>query len=90
MDWCCDEFRLYNRARGARGISLHAAVDPDLGPYFVLEFRSVSQDDLEKLPHRQVAITLVQDLRISFCPFCGSDLGRHYGSALPEMLRQST
>jgi hypothetical protein len=80
--WCCEPFQDLVERQGKRGLSVITAT---IGAKdaFLLQSRAIDSDqslsagahDANGIP---VAITIVEDLSITFCPCCGVRLHKFY------------
>jgi hypothetical protein len=93
IKWCCEPFRRsFEHDHRDRGVSVLAVRDDRLG--FVIEFRSIAADvvsSLQKaLGNFQQPISLSERVTIIRCPWCGTDLAKHYGRqpGLPTLSNQ--
>jgi len=86
--WCCAGFEgNYQRGghRGA-GIVVNRAL-PDHA-FFVLQFRAVepgSEKEVSGPPH--ISVSLVSDVGMQFCPWCGTNLTEFYGTRINDLYR---
>jgi hypothetical protein len=91
MKWCCLGFEGNYEMFGQRGLSVLAQKE-DLGiqkPAFFMQVRAVSAEDqsrLQGLPS-DIPFSLVTQIGIRFCPWCGKNLQRFYGKAIDSLHR---
>lgn len=83
MKWCCEGFRSVFQNAGQRGVGVFYSTAPD--DKFILQFRSIDPDD--SLDPAEGPITLVDDVPIIFCPWCGKKLRKKYSRNLGELTR---
>jgi|WetSurSiteA1Bulk_404760.scaffolds.fasta_scaffold399290_2 hypothetical protein len=85
MKWCCATFRGWFEEAGNRGFGV--VVDSTTTqPSFLLQHRSVEMDDAGPANHPR-PLTLVGQLGILFCPWCGVNLAAFYGAEVKAMER---
>lgn len=80
IDWCCIAFQsdFEHRQPGKRGVVILFGRGSLDRLEVVLQFRSVEAGLESQLPNIPVPITLCTDVRIVFCPWCGTNLEAHY------------
>lgn len=78
--WCCDVFKGWFEASGERGLAIVVGRYEDGVPSFVMQHRSVDLDDEGPKTHPR-PLTLVSQLHVQFCPWCGQRLRDIYGEA---------
>jgi hypothetical protein len=86
MEWCCMGFSGNVQMAGNRGFSIIVNVPDDAEPEFVIQHRAL---DLEaELPFvSDIPISVVTDIRIKYCPWCGVSLLEFYGKHVKEIAR---
>ena len=70
---------------GDRGSAIFS-VRKEEGYVFVLQFRAMKRSS-DPPPTSGSALTLVTDIQIRFCPWCGVSLARHYKEQLDRLDR---
>jgi hypothetical protein len=85
MHWCCNVFEGWFQQAGCRGFGVFVATGTDSRPLFILQFRAL--DPGKSLSHADSPISLVSDIQIQFCPWCGADLKKKYGENISELDR---
>lgn len=84
-DWCCVAFKSSYDAAGDRDFAI--VVDQFLeGHAFILQHRAVELDDPGPKDHPR-PISIVSEIHIHFCPWCGRALQEFYRARLDEMVR---
>jgi hypothetical protein len=80
IDWCCLGFQsnYQNKQPGKRGFSIIIGRDSCDQLEVVIQFRSIDIGMETSMPNTQIPITLCTDLRIVFCPWCGTNIMIHY------------
>jgi hypothetical protein len=92
IPWCCagfcDSFKgNFERAeidglfRDRRGFFVSCRQEQD-GPLFTLTCRAVASENVPKLPVMPVPISLESEMGMRFCPWCGTNLAKHYARHL--------
>jgi hypothetical protein len=84
MNRCCSAFRIHFERAGDRGSAVFVSTK-DNPPAFVVQHRSL--DPGTSLSHTSVPLSLVADLIIRFCPWCGKNLSKHYKHLYKELHR---
>lgn len=80
MKWCCVGFNNMSGEVGKRGaaVLVDASVASET-PRFLVQFRAVDAEAHTRFPD-DVPISLVMEIGIKFCPWCGTLLGEFYAS----------
>jgi hypothetical protein len=86
MRWCCAGFSNNVQMAGERGFSVIVEASENAAPEFIVQHRAVNLGT-EFPVVSDVAISLVSDMRIAFCPWCGVSLGAFYGNSAKEIAR---
>jgi hypothetical protein len=86
VQWCCGIFKGWYEAAGERGIGV--LVDRQVGgaSTFTIQSRSVDLGDEGPIDHPR-PITLVTEVQIQFCPWCGRRLADVYRDEVEVMMR---
>ena len=96
IEWCCDGFKAQFENQDGRGLFVALEADSALseGFRFILGARMIDGDEIEAfaqaakgLSHIAEHITLDCKTGLRFCPWCGCDLGRHYGKHRRDMVK---
>ena len=83
--WCCVAFKSAFDAAGERAFAI--VVDRFLEGYaFILQHRALEPDDPGPKNHPR-PISIVSEMHIHFCPWCGRSLEEFYRARLAEMVR---
>jgi hypothetical protein len=88
MKWCCIGFEANYETAGQRGTAYLIGRDSLGKPEFTLQFRAVAIDTEFPLVKSDVPISTVIDIRITFCPSCGSNLEKWYGKYVDSLYRK--
>src|SRR5687767_346006 len=84
-EWCCVAFKGAFEEAGERAFAV--LVDRILEGYgFILQHRALEPNDPGPKDHPG-PISLVSEVRIQFCPWCGRSLQDFYRARLAEMVR---
>jgi hypothetical protein len=77
IDWCCASFQNRYSLGGKRGVAVVYGVrDGEL--QFFLQFRAV-EAGVDRLPGTfEGPISLLEEVPIELCPWCGKKLARYY------------
>ena len=77
--WCCQTFRSYYEEAGRRGFGV-VIEETEVGPTFLIQCRSIDPKDEQafKVLNTPVAVSLVTQTGMLFCPWCGTNLRRRY------------
>jgi hypothetical protein len=86
VTWCCGVFKGWLEAAGERGIGVLADRDADGGPDFMIQSRTLDLDDEGPKDHPR-PLTLVSELHIRFCPWCGRRLADVYSDVIDLIAR---
>lgn len=83
--WCCVAFKSSFEAAGERDFAI--LVVPFLEEYaFILQHRALEPDDPGPKNYPG-PISIVSEMHIHFCPWCGRPLQEFYRTRLAEMVR---
>ena len=85
MKWCCMGFEGNFQMSGSRGFGVFVSIREGAEPAFILQHRSV--DPGAPTPHTEYPISLVSDIQMQFCPWCGVKLSDWYRKVLKELDR---
>ena len=85
MKWCCIGFKGNIQMAGLRGYSIFVSSMNRMNPVFIMQHRTL--DPGAGIPKTEQALTIVSDIQISFCPWCGVDLHRFYRKHYQELDR---
>lgn len=85
MKWCCVGFEGNFQMAGSRGFSIFVSTKNRQNPVFIMQHRTL--DPGVAIPNTEQALTIVSDIQISFCPWCGTDLHKFYRKRYQELDR---
>jgi hypothetical protein len=86
MKWCCIGFKSGYQAAGERAIAVLVDRDSKGAPAFLLQARAFDGVQAPEI-RTEGPISLLQEARISFCPWCGVPLEKWYGGSVDTLLR---
>lgn len=87
MKWCCEVFESYYERAGSRGFALLVERSPTNKPRFVLQHRALDKWVEETAVSAVAPMSIVSDVVIRYCPWCGRDLGKWYGKSVDVLIR---
>jgi hypothetical protein len=70
---------------GSRGFGAFVSTRDGHEPVFILQHRSI--DPEAPTPNTEYPISLISDVQIQFCPWCGAKLKDWYRNALKDLDR---
>lgn len=87
VKWCCGGFRASYEGAGSRGVGLLVVrTEDDREPRFILQFRAV--DIGSSFSHQgPEPLSVVSEVRLRWCPWCGRNLSKWYKKAWPDLVR---
>ena len=87
MEWCCIGFKSRYEAAGQNGSAILIGRDTLNAPEFILQYRAV---DIGKESHIQsdISASIIVDVRIVFCSWCGVNLEKWYGKHIDSLYRE--
>jgi hypothetical protein len=90
VEWCCAGFRSYVEYTqpGDRGVTVLFGRDSLRRLEVVVQFRSVEFAQESHLPAIPIPISLCTDVRIVFCPWCGTNVETHYARWVDQLICQ--
>lgn len=86
MKFCCEQFRLNFEMSGTRGFGVFS-----VGNFykdqtaFIIQHRAI-EPGAEPPSFTKSPLSLVSQMHIQFCPWCGTELDEFYGAS-PEIMR---
>jgi hypothetical protein len=85
MKWCCMGFQGNFQMAGSRGFGIFVSTRDSPEPEFILQHRALDKDS----PSLKTSypVSLVSDVHIQFCPWCGVRLREFYQKTHIEMDR---
>ena len=82
--WCCAGLEGHFRMTGMRGFSVFVAA-AGANSAFILQHRAVEPG--AATPNSDQPLSVVSDVQIQFCPWCGVRLQKHYQERLQDLDR---
>lgn len=88
--WCCFKLRILHEAAGKRTFSLIVDLDNNGNPIFFIQYRAVEEgeDILKHYGGINAIISLIQESKIEFCPYCGRNLNKQYKKNIDSILNR--
>jgi hypothetical protein len=86
MKWCCSAFKSWYEGAGERGFAVLVGRDSSSKPQFVIQHRSVdfgTEDSVKT----ETPLSLVADVQIDYCPWCGRRLDKWYEDSVDVLYR---
>ena len=83
--FCCVGFEYFTNEAGNRGFGIFPDDGPGTEASHVLQFRALDPDG--QPPNAPSRITLVSEIRMIYCPWCGVKLQEFYRSKMKELAR---
>ena len=91
IKWCCVGFEGHYGEAGRRSTGILVGRDFQGRPEFTLQFRAVDKDNEQSVSSApaslQIPISLVVDVGMRYCPWCGRDLEKWYGDVADALYR---
>jgi hypothetical protein len=86
MKWCCAAFEGHFQGAGLRGFAVFVATEPGADPMFILQHRAIEPGQSPPLDYG-APLSIVSDVGIQFCPWCGVRLEEWYRDWINELAR---
>lgn len=86
IKWCCPGFEANYDKAGERGLGVLIGRDSTGRPEFTLQFRVVDKG-AEQSVNSEAPISLVEDIGMCYCPWCGRDLTKWYGDNVDDLYK---
>ncbi len=86
MKWCCLTFKSWYESAGERGLSILVDCNSNGEPEFILQHRAIDRT-VESLPVTDYPLSLVSDVCIGYCPWCGRNLKKWYVKNVAHLVR---
>lgn len=87
MKWCCVGFKGNYEQAGQRGTSILVGRDSLGAPEVTLQCRVVDKGQEGAIDCDNYPISIVTDLRIVFCPWCGRNVEKWYRKEVDTLFR---
>ena len=87
MKWCCVGFENHVLIGGQRGMSIIVDAPGPSPPEFVIQHRAVAIGSEASVSAHE-PMSLVNETRILFCPWCGVSLAAFYADNANEISRR--
>ncbi len=86
MKWCCAQFHGWFQEAGSRGFSVFGVATEKTEPAFLLQHRCIPPD-IDPPAAYEVPHSIVSEIAILFCPWCGVRLTDWYRDCVAELDR---
>ena len=86
--WCCLGFKGHFESEDNRGSCVVIERDSDGRCYFRFRYRGIAKKDEARLDS-SIPVSIVHELRLVFCPWCGRRLHRWYRKELDQLISAS-
>jgi hypothetical protein len=86
MQWCCAQFQGWHSEAGRRGLAVFATRSTEGQVFFVLQFRA-TEPDVRVTSDPVSPVSLVSQVGVTFCPWCGVRLLHWYRKNLEPLER---
>ncbi len=84
VKWCCEAFRRRHSRGGARGAAVLQTLSEEESRFY-MQFRAL-EPGVGALPFPvESPVSLVEQVPITYCPWCGKNLEKVYGPQLAKM-----
>ena len=84
--WCCDSFKSHYDNGGGRGPAVLVGRNYFGDPHVTFQFRAVDLGKENEI-NSQVPASLVIDIEIMHCPWCGRNVRKWYSRSVDELAR---
>jgi hypothetical protein len=86
MKWCCTPFRAWYEVAGQRGFAILIGRDSKGLGEFTVQHRLADKNTPE-LPPTDYPVSIISEIDISYCPWCGRNLKEWYAKDISELYR---
>jgi hypothetical protein len=76
MRFCCSQFEGWSQEAGKRGFAIYCYRDEDKSLRFAFQHRALDPDGV--VPHTDCPLSLISDMHLLCCPWCGVLLDTFY------------
>ena len=88
MRWCCMPFENLYKDEGNRGFSVVPSNEYSEDEYkFILKCRVVDFGS-EHTVKADVPVSIISNMPITYCPWCGKNLKKWYGKSIEELFKE--
>lgn len=87
IQWCCIGMKAHLRQSTERGFSVLCSKNEFGEIEFVLRYRAI--DDGTILPVFDAPISLISEININYCPWCGQNLLKCYKKYIEKLCNQN-
>jgi hypothetical protein len=86
MNWCCAQFEGWHSQSGQRGLGVFVKRSLDESKMFVLQHRAADPGVIVTT-EPLAPVSLITDIGIQYCPWCGVRLEKWYGKNTDRLER---
>lgn len=86
MKWCCVAFKAWYELAGHRGFAILVGQDSKGLGEFTFQHRVADMGTPEP-PPTDYPVSIISEIDISYCPWCGRNLEEWYGMYIDELCR---
>jgi len=86
MRWCCASFAAWYELAGQRGFAILVGRNSKGLGEFTIQHRVVDKNTPD-LPPTTYPLSIISDIDITYCPWCGVNLEEWYGKYIGELYR---
>ena len=83
--WCCAAFEGHFQLAGMRGFAVFTVTGDDGNPAFILQRRAIGPG--APYPISEEPASVVSDVQIQFCPWCGVRLQKQFQNQIQDLDR---
>ncbi len=87
MKWCCVGFKAHYQQAGQQGSSILVGRDSLDAPEVTLQCRVVDSGQEGSITSEKHPVSIVTDIRIVFCPWCGRNAEKWYRKEVDNLFR---
>ena len=87
MKWCCIGFKSHYDSAGQSGHAILIGRDSLGATEIIMQYRAVDAGE-ESHIQSDIPVSLIIDIRIIFCPWCGSNAEKWYGKSVDSLYRE--
>ena len=80
MEFCCGAFKANHEMSGSRGFGVFATEFDEGDFYFIIQHRAMEPGS-DPPPFTATPLSLVSEMYILYCPWCGTNLKEFYRNA---------
>ena len=85
--FCCAGFKHHFDRAGTRGFGVFAVATLQSKSWFKIQYRCVDPGSGPISPNTNFPISLIEEVTLNFCPWCGRDLHQWYSRTWETLTR---